>query len=79
MSKFLGGGLFDGRPATKWSWGVFLFALVDAKIIYSGLRFIAAVLAVGGLIIISIVLGSLFQRERGKELVAEIRRLVKRD
>jgi hypothetical protein len=52
---------------------------VDAKTIHSVFRFIAWVLAVGGSVIFGIVLGSLFQRERARELVAEISRVMKGD
>jgi hypothetical protein len=52
---------------------------VDAKIVHSAFRFIASVLAIGASVIFGVVLGSLFQRERAKELVAEIGRLIKGD
>jgi hypothetical protein len=52
---------------------------VDAKIIHSVFRFIAWALAIGGSVIFGIVLGSLFQRERARELVAEIGRVMKGD
>lgn len=43
------------------------------------LWFIARVLAIGTSVVLFVVLGYLLQRERAKELVAEIRRDVKRD
>jgi hypothetical protein len=52
---------------------------VDVKTIHSVFRLIASVLAIGASVIFGLVLGSLFQRERARELVAEIGRVMKRD
>jgi hypothetical protein len=52
---------------------------MESKIVFSVLRFIADALAVGTVLIVLFVLSFLFQRERAKELVAEIRRVVKHD
>jgi hypothetical protein len=52
---------------------------VDVKTIHSVFRVLASVLAIGVPVIFAIVLGSLFQRERARELVAEIGRVMKRD
>jgi hypothetical protein len=62
-----------------WGAFVFLVSVVDAKTVHSAFRFIAWVLAIGGSVVFSIVLGSLFQRERARELVAEIGRVMKGD
>jgi hypothetical protein len=56
-----------------------LLQFVNAKIVFSVFRFIANVIALGAVIIGSCVLGFLAQRERAKELVAQIRRAVKGD
>jgi hypothetical protein len=75
-----GGGLFDERPTTQRVWDVFVFPrLVDAKNVYSAFQLITAALAVGGLIIVGLIVGSLLQRERARELLAVIRRAVKQD
>jgi hypothetical protein len=52
---------------------------VGIKTVYAVIRFIAGVLTVGSVAIVVFVLGSLFQRERTKELAAEFRRAFKRD
>ena len=53
--------------------------IVEIKTVHSVFRFIAGVLTIGASVVFVLVLGSLFQRERARELVAEIRRVVKRD
>jgi len=52
---------------------------MESKTVFSVLRFLADALAVGTVLIVFFVLSSLFQRERAKELVAQIRRAVKRE
>lgn len=74
---------FRGRAVRRASHdskglGRFVFPrLVDAKNVYSAFHLIAAALAVGGLIIVGLIVGSLLQRERARELLAVIRRAVK--
>jgi hypothetical protein len=58
---------------------VFFISVVDVKTVHSVFRFIGWVLAIGGSVVFGIVLGSLFQRERARELVAEIGRVMKGD
>jgi len=58
---------------------VFLISVMDVKMVHSVFRFIGWVLAIGGSVVFGIVLGSLFQRERARELVAEIGRVMKGD
>jgi hypothetical protein len=52
---------------------------MESKTVFSVLRFVADALAVGTALIVLVVMSYLFQRERAKELVAEILRAVKRD
>jgi hypothetical protein len=52
---------------------------VGIKSVDAVIRFIAGVLTDGSVAIVVFVLGSLFQRERAKELAAEFRRAIKRD
>ena len=52
---------------------------MDAKTVHSVFRFIAWVLAIGASVVFVFVLASLFQRERARELVAEISRVMKSD
>jgi hypothetical protein len=56
-----------------------LVFVVDVKIVHSVFRIIAWVLAIGAPVVFAIVLGSLFQRERARELVTEISRVMKGD
>jgi len=58
---------------------VFLISVMDVKMVHSVFRFIGWVLAIGGSVVFGIVLGSLFQRERARELVSEIVRAMKGD
>jgi hypothetical protein len=56
-----------------------LISVMDAKTVHSVFRFIAWVLAIGASVVFVFVLASLFQRERARELVAEISRVMKSD
>jgi len=58
---------------------VFFISVMDVKMVHSVFRFIGWVLAIGGSVVFGIVLGSLVQRERARELVAEIGRAMKGD
>jgi hypothetical protein len=51
---------------------------VNARTFHSVFGFLGIVFAIGASVVFSLVLGCLFQRERATELVAEIRRAVKR-
>jgi hypothetical protein len=48
---------------------------MESKVVFSAIRFFASVIALGVLAIVSFVLGLLVQRERMKELAAELRRV----
>jgi hypothetical protein len=52
---------------------------MDTKIVCSVIDFVEAVLAIGGLLIVTLIIVLLFQRERAREFAAVVRRAVKRD
>jgi hypothetical protein len=56
-----------------------LLTSVETKTVYSVLRFIADALEVGALFIVFVIFGSLFQHERARKLIFEIRRALKDD
>jgi len=52
---------------------------MESKAVFSVFRFIADVLAIGTGVIVFLVVGLLFQRERAKEAIAQVRRAVERN
>jgi len=48
---------------------------MDSKVVVSTIRFLTTAIAFGGLAVVSFVLGLLVQRERIKELAAELQRV----
>jgi hypothetical protein len=51
---------------------------MESKAVFSVFRFIADALAIGMGLIVFLVVSLLFQRERGKELMAQVRRTMER-
>jgi hypothetical protein len=52
---------------------------MESRAVFSVFRFIADALAIGSGVIVFCVVGLLFQRERAKELIAQVRRAVERN
>jgi hypothetical protein len=52
---------------------------MESKSVFSVFRFIVDVLAIGTGVIVFLVAGLLFQRERAKEVIAQVRRAVERN
>jgi hypothetical protein len=52
---------------------------MESKAVFSVFRFMADALAIGTGVIVFLVVGLLFQRERTKELIAQVRRAVERN
>jgi hypothetical protein len=52
---------------------------MESKAVFSVFRFMAEALAIGMGVIVFLVVGLLFQRERAKEVIAQVRRAVERN
>jgi hypothetical protein len=52
---------------------------MESKAVFSIFRFLADALAIGMGVIVFFVVGVLFQRERAKEVIAQVRRAVERN
>jgi hypothetical protein len=52
---------------------------MESKAVFSVFRFMADALAIGMGVIVFFVVGVLFQRERAKEVIAQVRRAVERN
>jgi hypothetical protein len=52
---------------------------MESKAVFSVFRFIADALAIGTGVIVLFVVALLFQRERAKEMMAQVRRAVERN
>ena len=77
MSSFRGSTALASHDSMSLGRFRFLISVMDAKTVHSVFRFIAWVLAIGASVVFVFVLASLFQRERARELVAEISRVMK--